>query len=219
MAVFSIATVIVCPPFLVEKLVEYTAEPLVDLIDQSKFETKLNDWYKKFPFLTLSEKCFLFSDPVYFDRMWTLHEQGIGHTLYYWWQYLLGPFSKAPSGAKKTMTFRIDGMFANNYRAGLEQSSFETTMSRATAVFSLRSHGPGDGLSTMFQTNFATMQTGFAMDWELLATSLFNLDKEKSVSEQILSKKMKFYQSYLLQYSPPGAKYSYAWFKNPEVNF
>ena len=168
MAVFSLATVIVCPPFLTEKLIQHTDHPLADLVDQSKFEEDLTEYYKKFPYLTLNEKCFLFSDPVYFDRMWTLHEQGIAHTLYYWWQYLLGPFSKAAGGSKKSMTFKIDSMYNNNYRAGLNQSSFETSMSRSTAVSMLRSLGPGDGLTTMFQNNFATMQTGFALDWEIL---------------------------------------------------
>ena len=218
MAVFSIATVIVCPPFMAENLIRYSEEPLAGLIDQSAFSPQFSEYYKKFPFLTLSERCFLFGDPSYCDRMWTLHEMAIGHTLYYWWQYLFGPFSKTPSaGANKSLTFRIDSMSNNNYRAGLDQTSLDATTSRSTAVGTLRQWGPGDGLTTVFVDNFATMQTGFALDWEILATSIFKLDPNGDVSEQILHKKMSLYQSYLIQYSPPGSKYSHAWFKSPEV--
>ena len=215
---FGIATVIVCPPFVIDNLIRCSEKPVAGLIAQSALEPHLEVFYKTFPFMTLSERCFLFCEPSYFDRMWTLHEMAIGHTLYYWWQYLLGPFSKFIStNGNQSLTFRIDSMWNNIYRAGLDQSSSRTSMSRSMALYMLRQIGPGDGMTTMFDVNFATMQTGFAMDWEILATSIFKLDPNRDVSEQILHKKMSAYQTCLLQYSPPGSKYSHAWFKNPEV--
>ncbi len=219
MAVFSIATVIVCPTLESEKLIRMSQTPVVSLIKEDEDpESRLTEYYQYFPILPLNDKMFLLSDSSYADRMWTLHEQAIAYTLYYWWQYLLGPFSEVKSKPKPSVVFRVDSMFHNNYKAGLQLSTVgDTSMSRSITVYTLRAFGPGDAALGMFDNNFSTMQTGFSLDWEVLATSILDLKAEESISDQLLCKKAVNYRSYLLQYSPPGAKYSYAWMKNAEV--
>ena len=218
MAVFSIATVMICPPFDMVRLLKHSRMSLTHLFDPSNPEVQDSanfiQHYKKLPFLTFNERCYLFTDSSYFDRMWTLHEMAIGKTMFFWWQFLFGPFSKA---SESSLTFRVDEMFHKNYRTGIDTNSFETTMSRSIAVSTLRQWGPGDGLSSLFGNNFSTMQSGFSIDWETLAVYIFKLDPDKNVSDQLMVKKLSFYQLCLLQFSPEGRRYSYAWMKNLQV--